>query len=184
MSKTALILVDIQNDYFEGGRWPVDKMQAVSANAARLLENARKKEEMVIHVRHEIPSDSAPFFRPGSKGAEIHASITPVAGEIVILKHRPNSFAGTSLQADLEAGEITDVVICGAMSQMCIDATSRAAVDLGYGVTVIEDACGAKEQVFNDETVPAQLVHASFMAPLAMSYARVMPCDAYLAGSE
>lgn len=183
MSNTALVLIDIQNDYFEDGRWPVDKMQAVSANAARLLEHARNKGLWIVHVRHEIPSDEAPFFRPGTPGAEIHASVAPNEGEPVILKHRPNSFHDTSLRQDLEAKGITDVVICGAMSQMCIDATTRAAVDFGYAVTVIEDACGAKEQTFNDQEVPAPQVHAAFMAPLAMTYARVISLDAYLSDS-
>ncbi len=180
MSNTALVLVDIQNDYFEGGLWPVDKMRDVSSNAARLLENARNQGHSIFHVHHEIPSDEAPFFRPGSKGAEIHSSVAPKGDEPTILKHRPNSFQDTSLHADLEAKGITDVIICGAMSQMCIDATARAAVDFGYEVTVVEDACGAKEQAFNGQDVPAPVVQAAFMAPLAMLYARVIDTDAYL----
>jgi len=180
MSNTALILVDIQNDYFEGGKWPVDKMQEVSANAARLLEHARTKSHAIIHVHHEIPGDDAPFFQPGTPGAEIHTSVAPKEGEPVILKHKANSFHDTSLHQDLEAKGITDVVICGAMSQMCIDATARAAVDFGYSVTVVEDACGAKEQAFNNQEVPAPQVHAAFMAPLAMAYARVITAEEYL----
>lgn len=180
MSRTALILIDIQNDYFEDGRWPVDKMHQVSANAARLLANARDNGQTIIHIRHEIPSDAAPFFRPGSTGAEIHKSVAPIGGEPVILKHRPNSFHDTGLHNRLAAENISQVVICGAMSQMCIDATSRAAADLAYDVIVIEDACGAKAQEFNDQTVPAPQVHAAFMAPLAMSYARVITCQSYL----
>ena len=180
MTKTALVLVDIQNDYFEGGRWPVDQMQAVSANAARLLQNARDKGRTILHVRHEFPSDDAPFFRPGTPGAEIHTSVAPDDNEPVILKHRPNSFHNTSLHEDLKAKDIGEVVICGAMSQMCIDATARAAADLGYGVTVVEDACGAKEQTFKDRAVAAPLVHAAFMAALNGSYARVVPTEAYL----
>ena len=181
MSNTALVLVDIQNDYFEGGLWPVDKMRQVSANAARLLENARNKDHTIIHVHHEIPSDEAPFFRPGTPGAEIHSSVAPAADEPTILKHKPNSFHNTSLHADLEAKGVTDVIICGAMSQMCIDATARAAVDFGYKVTVVEDACGAKEQAFKDMEIPAPQVHAAFMAPLAMLYARVIDTETYLA---
>ncbi len=181
MSRTALVLIDIQNDYFAGGRWPVDKMQEVSENAASLLENARIKNHLIIHIRHEIPSDQAPFFRPGTSGADIHTSVTPTEGEPVILKHRPNAFHDTSLRDDFEAKGITDVTICGAMSQMCIDATVRAAVDFGYTVTVVEDACGAKEQSFNDTEVPAPQVHAAFMAPLAMTYAQVVTTENYLA---
>ena len=179
MSKSALILVDIQNDYFEGGKWPVDKMQHVSSNAARLLDHARSTGQMIVHVRHEFLSDDAPFFRPGTPGSEIHASVAPKEGESVILKHTPNSFHQTGLHAELQAKGITDLVICGAMSQMCIDATVRAASDLGFAVTVVEDACGAKEQTFNGMEVPAPLVHAAIMAPLSGTYARVIGSKAY-----
>jgi nicotinamidase-related amidase len=182
MSQTALVLVDIQNDYFEGGKWPVDKMRQVAANAARILAHARGSGQTVIHVRHEFLSDNAPFFQPGTPGADIHASVTPSEDEPVIVKHGPNGFHETSLRDELEAKDVTEIVVCGAMSQMCIDATVRAAVDFGYAVTVIEDACGAKEQSFNGTELPAPVVHAAFMAPLASSYARVVKSETYLAG--
>jgi len=182
MTKHALILVDIQNDYFEGGLWPVSKMAAVAANAARLLAAARAAGELVIHVRHQMPSEQAPFFRPGSDGAAINPAVAPQGGEAVITKARPNSFHGTDLLERLQGAGVEAVTICGAMSQMCIDATTRAAVDHGFAVTVVEDACGAKEAAFGGVTLSAEQVHAAFMAPLAMSYAKVMTTDEVLAG--
>jgi len=180
MSNTALIIIDVQNDYFEGGNWPVFEMQKAADNAAKLLENARSSNETIIHIRHEIPSDQAPFFRPGTVGAEIHTSVKLNDGEPVILKDRPNSFQGTSLQVELKSADVSNVIICGAMSQMCVDATARAAADFGYSVTVVEDACGAKEQEFNGIIVSAPEVHAAFMAPLAMSYATVVSTAGFL----
>ena len=180
MTDTALILVDIQNDYFENGNWPVAKMAAASANAARLLEHARKSGQAVVHVRHEIPSDDAPFFRPGSDGARIHASVAPRDGETVILKHHPNSFRETGLLALLQDKRIKNVTICGAMSQMCIDATTRAAADFGFDVTVAEDACGAKEVSFGGTEVDPEHVHATIMGALDGTYAKVVRTDAYL----
>lgn len=182
MTDTALILVDIQNDYFEGGKWPVAKMAAASANAARLLEQARTAGQAVVHVHHEIPSDDAPFFGPGTDGARIHASVAPRDGEAVILKHYPNSFRETGLLALLQDKGIRNVTICGAMSQMCIDATTRAAADFGFDVTVAEDACGAKEVSFGDTEVDAAQVHATIMGALDGTYAKVVKTDAYLAG--
>lgn len=173
MTQTALILVDIQNDYFEGGRWPVAGMLQASKTAASLLADARANDMLVLHVRHEIPSPDAPFFRPGSEGAEIHANVAPVTGEAVILKHKPNSFLGTDLKARLDEAGITKVIVAGAMSQMCIDATSRAAADFGYGVTVVQDACAAKSVTFQGHTVAAQDVHATIMAALDGTYAQV-----------
>jgi nicotinamidase-related amidase len=173
MVKQALILVDIQNDYFTGGLWPVARMQTVAENAALLLAHARAAGDLVVHVRHEMASDQAPFFRPGTPGAEINPTVAPAASEAVITKARPNSFLGTDLLDRLRAAEIEAVTICGAMSQMCIDATARAAADLGFAVTVAADACGAKETSFNGVSLSADQVHAAFMAPLAMNYAKV-----------
>lgn len=181
MTDTALVLVDIQNDYFDGGRWPLNKMDQASDNAARVLAQARKAGDMIVHIHHEIPSDDAPFFRPGSKGAEIHAKVAPIAGEDVILKHKPNSFLNTRLHDTLASRGISRLIIIGAMSQMCVDATTRAASDLGYKVTLVHDACAARDAAFDGVTVPAAQVHAAFMSALDGTYATLVDCDSYLA---
>lgn len=181
MTDTALVLVDIQNDYFDGGMWPLDKMDQASDRAARVLAHAREKRIMVIHIHHEIPSDDAPFFRPGSKGAEIHAKVAPIAGEDVILKHKPNSFLHTRLHDALASRGISQLVLIGAMSQMCIDATTRAASDLGYKVILVHDACAARDTAFDGVTVPAAQVHAAFMSALDGTYATLVDCETYLA---
>lgn len=182
MTDTALVLVDIQNDYFVDGKFPVHEMEAATINAARLLAAARDKGLLVLHVRHEIPMENAPFFAPGSTGAEIHVDVAPAGDEKVILKHRPNSFHNTSLKADLDAAGINTVVICGAQSQMCIDGTARASADFGYDTVVVGDACAAKEQSYDGMDVPAPQVHATIMSALNGTYARVVSTEAYLAG--
>ncbi|MFZ3582922.1 cysteine hydrolase family protein [Loktanella sp. DJP18] len=174
MPDTALILIDIQNDYFPGGAWEVDRMETVAANAARLLAAARSAGDLVIHVRHEAGSDTAPFFRPGTPGAQINAAVAPQDGEAVVLKHRPNGFHETDLLDRLRDAAVVNVTICGAMTQMCVDATTRAAVDHGFKTTVISDACGAKAITYGGTDVPADVVQTAFLAPLAMSYARVL----------
>lgn len=183
MTDTALILVDIQNDYFDGGRWTLNKMDQASDNAARVLAHARKTGDMIVHIHHEIPSDAAPFFAPGSKGAEIHPKVAPQAGEEVILKHKPNSFLNTRLHDTLASRGISNLIVVGAMSQMCVDATTRAASDLGYKVTVVHDACAARDAEFDGVAVPAAQVHASFMSALDGTYASVVDCDGYLASA-
>lgn len=174
MSKTALLLVDIQNDYFPGGDWALHGMEQAAENAASLLASAREAGQMVVHIRHENPSPEAPFFRAGSRGADIHSVVTPTTDEPVLTKARPNSFVDTGLLDLLQEAGIEALTLCGAMSQMCIDATARAARDLGFDVTVVEDACAARSTVFGGVELSAQQVHAAFMAPLAMSYARVV----------
>jgi nicotinamidase-related amidase len=177
--KNALILVDIQSDYFEGGNWPVANMAQAAENAARLLGAARAKGEMIVHVHHEMP-EGGPFFVAGTEGAKIDPVVAPQADEARVLKHRPNSFQNTGLEAMLRDAGVSSVAICGAMSQMCIDSTARAARDLGFDVTVVEDACGAKETSFGNVTVPAEQVHATIMGALSGTYATVTDTDAYL----
>lgn len=177
MTQTALILIDIQNDYFDGGLMALDGMDAAAANAARLLAGARTRREPVFHIRHIAGSDNAPFFRPGTTGSEIHAAVHPDPGEAVIEKNRPNAFVGTGLEAALRAAEVERIILCGAMSQMCVDATARAAVDMGFAVTVVGDACAAAPVTDGGVLVPSEHVHAAIMAPLAASYGKVVTTD-------
>lgn len=171
---TALVLVDIQNDYFDGGLWPLHDMDVAAAAASRVLAQARADAWPVLHVFHH-GAETAQFFRPDTAGAEIHPSVAPVAGETTILKHRPNSFLNTDLHARLQARGVTHLRLIGAMSQMCIDATARAARDLGYSVEVIAEACAARATCWNGTDVPAPQVHAAFMAALNGTYATVYP---------
>jgi nicotinamidase-related amidase len=170
----ALLLIDIQNDYFTGGLWPVDDMAQVAKAARAVLDTARAAGDLVLHIRHEATSDAAPFFRPDTHGAQIHPSVAPLEAETVILKHRPNSFHETDLHARLTAAGISKLTIVGAMTQMCIDATTRAARDFGFDVTLVADACGAKAQSFGEVNLSAAQVQAAFLAPLEMSYATII----------
>ncbi|MDE1150145.1 MAG: cysteine hydrolase family protein [Azospirillaceae bacterium] len=180
-SDTALVIVDLQNDYFPGGRFPLVGVEQAAANAARLLAAARAAGRPVIHVRHEMPAGNPPFFAPGSAGAAIHASVRDEGGEPVITKNRTNAFRDTDLKAILDAQGLKGIVLAGAMSHMCIDAAARAATDLGYAVTVVHDACATRDLDFNGVTVPAAQVHAAFMAALAFAYATVVTTDDHLA---
>lgn len=176
MTKSALLLIDIQNDYFpsfEGSKMPLPEMDAAADKAAALLSAARETGVKVVHVKHVMTSDAAPFFHPETKGAELHDSVTPLATETVVEKARPNSFVGTKLKQLLDEEGIGHLVVCGAMSQMCVDATVRAGVDLGFRVTVAQDACAAANVTHDGVAVPSAMVHAAIMAPLAASYAEV-----------
>ncbi len=171
----ALVIVDIQNDYFPGGANPLDGPEDAAANAARLLRHFRDSGEQVVHVQHVWDEPDATFMRPGTPGVEIHDSVTPVGGEPVLQKAFPNSFVGTSLEADLRAAGADEVVVCGMMTSMCVDATVRAAADLGFTVTVAHDACATMPLSFGGVDVPAPSVHAAFLAALADGYASVVP---------
>lgn len=181
MPKRALIVIDVQNDYFAGGKWTLSGMENAADNVAKLLESARNAGDLVVHIRHEFPTADAPFFASGSPGAEIHAKVKPLGNEPVILKHYINSIRETDLKAVLDKHGITDVVICGAMSHMCVDAATRASNDLGYACTVIHDACASRDLEFNGVHVPAAHAHAAFMSALQFGYATSISTGEFLA---
>lgn len=181
MAKQALIVVDIQNDYFPQGKWPLVGAEAAADNAVRLIQAFRDAGNPVVHIRHEFTSDAAPFFTPGSDGAKLHPKVLSRADEPVVLKHFVNSFRETELEAILDEQDVENLVVVGSMSHMCVDGITRAAADLGYTVTVIHDACATRDLEFNGVTVPAIQVHAAFMASLAFAYASVVSADEFLA---
>lgn len=170
----CLILVDLQNDYFTGGNMELVGIEQAAENAHQLLEKFRSNSMPVIHIQHLSARPGASFFLPDTKGVEICALVSPIQGEHAVKKHYPNSFRETELLEILNKAETDTVVICGAMSHMCIDATTRAAFDYGFKCIVVEDACATKDLVFKDKTIKASEVHASFMAALSVPYAQIL----------
>ncbi len=178
--KQGLILVDIQNDYFTSGNMELVGMEHASDNAAVILQKFREKQFPLFHVQHISTHPGATFFLPSTKGVEIYQSIAPQSGEIVVQKHFPNSFRETTLLDHLKASKVEEVVICGAMSHMCIDATTRAAFDFDFRCTVIEDACATRDLQYKGETIEAAKVHAAFMSALAAPYAKVISAAEFI----
>ena len=175
MPDRALVIIDIQNDYFPGGKMELEGADAAAANAANALARFRKDGLPVIHVRHLSMRPGSTFFIPGTSGAEIHAAVKPQGGEKVIEKNFPNSFRGTELERVLKEAGVKELVVAGMMTHMCVDASVRQAADLGYKVTLLGDACATRAQSFGGETVPARQVHAAFLAALNGFYAKVLP---------
>jgi nicotinamidase-related amidase len=169
----CLLLVDIQNDYFAGGHMELVGMDQAAANARRLLRAFRAASRPVVHIRHVSVRPGATFCLPGTQGAAINERVAPLAGETVVTKHFPNSFGDTGLQAILSDRGIDTLTICGAMSHMCIDATTRAAFDMGFQCRVAADVCATRDLVFQDRSIAAGDVHGAFMAALAAVYAEV-----------
>ena len=175
MADTALIIIDIQNDYFPGGAMELEGADAAGENAGKVLKKFRDEKLPVVHVRHLSVRPGSTFFIPGTKGADIHQSVLPSAGETVVEKNFPNSFRNTGLQKVLEEKQIKNLVVAGMMTHMCVDATVRHAADLGYKVTLLGDACATRAQAYAGEKVPAKQVHAAFLAALNGFYAKVVP---------
>lgn len=170
----ALLLIDIQRDYFPGGAHPLVGSDAAADAAAGVLSAFRDAGEPVIHVQHVWDEPDAAFFRPDTPGVEHDPRVAPAADEPIVVKDMPNAFLGTDLEQRLRTGGIDDLVVAGMMTSMCVDATVRAASDLGFPVTVVGDACAAPNLRHGEVSVAGEQVHAAFLAALADGYATVV----------
>lgn len=176
----GLILIDIQNDYFPSGSMELVGMEQAAENAGVMLKEFRKRLSPVFHIQHISKRPGATFFLPNTKGVEIHKSVAPQTGEAINEKYFPNSFRDTDLLNVLKRSDVDEVVICGAMTHMCVDATIRAAFDFGFRCTVIEDACATRNLEYKGTIVEASKVQAAFMAALAVPYARVLSAKDFI----
>ncbi|MEV4423547.1 cysteine hydrolase family protein [Patulibacter sp. NPDC049589] len=177
----ALLLVDVQQDYFPGGALPLAGPDAAAAQAARVLAAFREAGGPVVHVRHAAEPDDG-FLVRGTPGAEFHPSVAPTADEEVVTKASPNAFLDTDLDARLRHDNVRELVVAGMMTSMCVDASVRTASDLGYEVTVVGDACACPDLEHAGRTVAAADVQAAFLAALGSAYATVVDADDLLAG--
>jgi len=176
----ALILIDIQNDYFDGGANPLVGSENAGLNAKKILDKFRADHTEIIYIQHIATSHDSTFFLSHTVGCLIHEYVKPVEGEKIIVKHFPNSFRETELLDVLKMKDITDLVICGMMTHMCVDATTRAAKDFGFKCTLIGDACATKDLEINGRFIHSDEVHYAFLAALNNTYATVKTTSEYL----
>lgn len=164
----ALLLIDIQDFYFPGGRSELVEPEKAAKNAALLLAEFRTKGLPVIHVRH----NSEP-------GGNINKYVEPMAGEKVISKNTVNCFVGTDLFEFLTKNQIKTLVICGMQTHMCVEAATRAAADSGFTCILIHDACATKDLKFDDKIIKAEDVHNSTLSTLR-NYGKVVSTADFL----
>lgn len=177
----ALVVIDIQNEYFPGGAIPLPNAEGAAGRAAQAIEAAREAGVAVIHIRHEEP-DSDQYFVPGTHGAETNPTVAPADGEPVVVKNFPNSFLETDLAERLASLGANRVAFCGMMTSMCVDATVRAAADIGLEPLLVDDACAAPDLEHRGRQVPADQVHAAFCAALGDEIATVLGTSDFAAG--
>ncbi|WP_310603287.1 cysteine hydrolase family protein, partial [Anaerosporobacter sp.] len=155
--REALLIIDVQNDYFTGGKCELYQPEQTLESIGNTLTYFRENNYPVFFIQHISPSN-ATFFIPNTEGVEIHKKITPLESEQVIIKHTPNSFFDTELQHELQKLSITNLVVCGMMTHMCVDTTVRAARYMGYQVTLLSDTCTTKDLEWNGSKIPANIV--------------------------
>ncbi|SHO51321.1 cysteine hydrolase family protein [Desulfopila aestuarii] len=181
MNNTALIIIDVQNDYFQGGRMALPGAEEAAANIRQVLESFRENKLPVIHIQHVSLRENSTFFLPETEGVKIHQLVEPAAGEKVIVKHWPNSFRETEFLEYLQQEGIEHLVISGMMTFMCVDATTRAALDLGFGCTLLHDCTAAPPAEFAGVSCSAEQVRAAVTSALALLCDRVLSSEEMVA---
>ncbi len=160
--ETALLIIDIQEFYFPGGSLQLEDPQAACTNAGLLLDEFRNYGLKVYHVRHNV-----------EEGGGFHPFVEPLDTERIISKDEVNPFLGSGLEEILRADSIKHLVICGMQTHMCVEASVRAAHDLGFKCTLVSDACATRSLQFEEHIIPARYVHFSTLRSLQDTYARI-----------
>jgi len=173
-AETALVVIDIQQFYFEGGLVPLTGSVEAAAQARKVLDAFRARSLPIIHVRHVPKSVAIVDGEPVDPQYRIRPEVRPAAGETVISKRFANSFRETDLLDALRQKKVTRLVIVGMQTHMCVEAASRAATDLGFDVVVVHDACATRPLEFEGRKVPADMVHAGALAAIKGTYGRVI----------
>ena len=176
----ALLIIDIQNDYFPGGKMELFNSEAAADKAGLLLDAFRKAAKPVFHVQHIALEPETGFFLPDTPGVEINARVKPLADEVVVHKHYPSAFRETSLLRHLREAGVGELVIAGMMTHMCVDTTVRAACDLGLTCMLAPDACATCALSFEGRTVAAQDVQCAYLAALDGVFAQVLDVESIL----
>lgn len=178
--KTALLVIDIQKDHFPGGKQELVKPLQAAQKAYMLLQCFREHTGYHVHIQHISNTPDAGYFISGDRGTDIHDSAAHFEGEPIVYKHTPNAFLNTELYTLLKSWAVERVVITGMMTHLDVDATARAAADLGFQVIIAEDACATRDLRDGDKVISADAVQKSVLAALK-SYGRVMKTEEILA---
>lgn len=171
--KEALLIIDVQNDYFPGGANPQHWAPEAEEVIRKWIDDSREIGRPIIYMQHfNGPEDS--FFRPGTEGAEISPRIAPRPEDKVIVKYAPNSFLNTELDSYLKSLHVEKLIVCGMMTHMCVDTTVRSAMDYGYQVDLIANGCATKDLTIGDTTIPAETVQKTYLASLSGVFAKLI----------
>lgn len=165
LSSATLLVIDAQREYVDG-KLPLSGVDSALTEIAGLLARARKTGTPVIHIQHKGRPGGA--FGPDTPGYAIDAKAAPAAGEPLIQKGLPNAFAGTDLKAALEAAGRKELILAGFMTHMCVEATARAATDLGFKSTIVAAATATRDlpDPITGAAVPAAEVHRNALTAL------------------
>lgn len=177
--KRALLVIDVQNEYFTG-KLPVTYPSGSLDNITRAIKAAHTNNIPVIVIQHTAPQKDSKTFRKGTKEWELHPQIAGEKYDHIIEKTLPGSFTGTDLEAWLRERNIDTLVIAGYMTQMCCDTTARQAVHLGFSVEFLSDATGTLQISNYAGTVTAEELHKAILVTQAMRFSEVLTTEEWI----
>lgn len=177
--KRALLVIDVQNEYFTG-KMPITYPKGSLSNILRAMDTAECCGFPSILIQHTAQRHDAPTFRRGSMAWELHGSVLSRQHECVLEKEMPGSFTGTNLHELLKKLGVDTVTICGYMSQMCCDTTARQATHLGYTVEFLSDATGTLALSNYSGHVTAEEVHRCVLVTQAAGFSKVLSTDDWI----
>ncbi|MCB1462564.1 MAG: cysteine hydrolase [Nitratireductor sp.] len=177
LAEASVVVIDAQCEYRDGAL-PLTNVDPALVVIAGLLDRARRAGAPVIHVAHKGRAGGL-FDREGQGGDFLDAA-RPAPGETIVEKALPNAFVGTDLHRVLEATGRSKLILVGFQTHMCVSATARAALDLGYLPTIAADGCATRElpDPLTGETIPAATLHMAELAALADRFAIVVNAEA------
>jgi nicotinamidase-related amidase len=177
--KRALLIIDVQNEYFTG-LLPVTHPQGSLENITKAIETAHSNSIPVIVIQHTAPQENSSTFRKGTEGWKLHPKIAGEGYDHIIEKSLPGSFTGTDLEAWLRDRNIDTLVIAGYMTQMCCDTTSRQAVHMGFSVEFLSDATGTLQISNYAGTITAEELHRAILVTQAMRFSKVLTTEEWI----
>ena len=167
MSKKALLVIDLQNDYFPGGKFPLWNTEQTLANIKTAIAKANQQNIPVIHIQHlaDPAMGLAPFFNEGTQGAEIHPEILAAAPQSnVVIKHFADSFEQTNLEQVLSRHGVDELLVCGMMTQNCVTHTAISKAAEKYKVSMLMDCCTTVDEMIHNIALHAASTRVELVA--------------------
>jgi nicotinamidase-related amidase len=177
--KRALLVIDVQNEYFSGAL-PVTYPEHSLEHITRAIDAANEAEIPVVLIQHAETEEGSTIFRQGSETWQLHPAVASRKHDLLIEKNLPGSFTGTPLEAWLRERGIDAVVISGYMTQMCCDTTARQAAHLGFNVEFLSDATGTLEFSNSEGTVKARDLHTTTLIVQQSGFSQVKSTDEWI----
>ena len=178
--KRALLVIDVQNEYFPGGALPITSRHDHLGNILRAMDSATRAEVPVVVIQHTFTDLETPFFRRGTLGWEMKSEVSDRPRDYWIEKNLPGSFTGTDLEDWLRSREIGQVAVAGYMTHICCDTTARQAMHLGFAVEFLGDATGTLAVENSAGSVSAEEMQRSILCAQQMMISEVVNTDRWL----